>query len=139
MSVRINFTIEGEKQISRVIRGVEKKDLRQAFERAGRELVRFFGGRVFDSEGSAIGEKWPSGPQYHGLVRSGDMKKNFRFEARSDRLEISNPTEYFKYHQSNRARKSNLPRRVMLKLDEPRRKLVMKEVQKEYEEELRRR
>jgi len=132
MSINLSFSIEGEKQLSRVIKGLQTKDLRQPFDEAGKELVVFYKTKVFDSQGGVIGEKWKGGPQYHGLVRTGTMRRRFQHRATRSRLEISNPTEYFKYHQSNRARKTNLPRRVMLKLDEPRKRLIVKTVQKSY-------
>lgn len=134
--MKLSFNIEGEQQVSRKLHGLANKNLKRPFERVGRNLVEFYSSAVFDSQGSVIGEKWKGGPQYHGLVRSGTMRKNFKHRATAQSLEVYNPTEYFKYHQSNKSRKSNLPRRVMIKLDEPRRRMIVKEVQLEYLKEL---
>lgn len=137
--MKLSFSIEGEQQISRKLQGLANKNLKKPFERVGRQLVKFYGTSVFSSEGGVIGERWASGPKYNGLVRSGTMKKNFKHRATAQSLEVFNETEYFKYHQSNKPRKSALPRRVMIKLDEPRRQLIVKEVQKEFLAELQRR
>jgi len=75
----------------------------------------------FSTEGSTLSDGWaqlsPSTlRQKKGnniLVESGKMKKSFKSQLTSMKLTISNPTKYFKYHQSNRPRKK-LPRRVML-------------------------
>lgn len=135
MSLFISFNIEGEQQISRRIQGLANKDLGAAFARIGRKLVDFYSGAVFDTEGAVIGQRWVGGPSYHGLVRTGEMRSSFDFIAQSDRLTIFNTSDHFKYHQSNRPR-TKLPRRVMIKLDNPRKELVVKEIQKEYVDEL---
>lgn len=134
----LSFNIEGEQQVLRNLQGLANKDLKRAFDRIGRNLVGFYSGAVFSSEGGVIGEKWKKGPQYHGLVRTGTMRKNFKHRATAQSLEVENTTEYFKYHQSNKPRKK-LPRRVMIKLDEPRRQMIVKEIQKEYIDELQQR
>lgn len=131
----LSFNIEGEQQISRKLQGLRDKDLTGAFNRIGRLLVDFYSNDVFSSEGAVIGEPWKSGPSYHGLVRTGAMRRSFDYRASSDRLEIFNNDTKFMYHQSNKPR-TRLPRRVMLKLDNPRKQLVVKEVQREYIAEL---
>ena len=123
--MKISFTLEGEKQISRNLRGLKNKDLRKAFQKAGRKLVPFYKNAVFSSEGSVIGERWKGGPAYHGLIRTGSMRNDFHYETTKYSLTLYNDTEYFRFHQSNKPRKSNLPRRVMFKLDEPRRQIVI--------------
>lgn len=50
------------------------------------------------------------------LEKSGKMRRSFKTKTTSDTLEVSNEAKYFKYHQSNKPRGSNLPRRVMLKI-----------------------
>lgn len=134
--MRLSFNIEGEQQVSRKLRGLANKNLKNGFDRIGRNLVSFYSGAVFSSEGAVIGESWVNGPKYNGLVRTGSMRSNFNHRATAQSLVVENTTEYFKYHQSNKAR-SRLPRRVMIKLDEPRRQMVQKEIQKEYLDELR--
>ena len=133
--MHLSFNIEGEQELSRKLNGLANKNLKRPFERVGRKLVEFYSGSVFDSEGGVIGAKWKTGPQYHGLVRSGTMRKSFKHRATAQSLEVYNTAEYFKYHQSNKPR-SKIPRRIMIKLDEPRRQMIVKEVQLEYLKEL---
>jgi len=60
------------------------------------------------------------------------MKRSFRAKATSMQGEIWNATTYFKYHQSNKPRSSNLPRRVMMKLGEQQKQLVVKVFHTQY-------
>jgi len=138
MAVFLSFSLEGEQQLLRRISGLKDKNLQPAFERIGRKLVEFYSGAVFSTQGAAIGASWPGGPNYHGLVRTGAMRSSFDYSATATRFELFNKTDYFMYHQSNKAR-HKLPRRVMLKLDNPRKMLVVKEVQQEYADELKKR
>jgi phage gpG-like protein len=140
MSLQLSWEIEGRQELSRVLRdiGKEIKDWTPAFRESAEELTKIFANDVFATRGSAIGENWkPLKPSYLAkkveqgypadpLVRTGDMQKNFKSLFKSDMAEIWNSTVYFKYHQSDRPRKSNLPRRVMMKLGEQQKQLVVK-------------
>ena len=138
MAIYLSFHVEGEKQISRRLNLMKVKKFKNAFDRIGRQLVQFYSSAVFSSEGAVIGEKWPNGPQYHRLQRTGAMRSSFRHRATEEQLVVENTASYFRYHQSNRPR-HKLPRRVMIKLDNPRKQLVVREIQKEYFDELKRR
>ena len=150
MALTLQFNIEGERQLSRRLRGIgdEVKDWKPAFREAGKELVQVFSNDVFASRGRAVGESWaplapatlaekeaqgyPSQP----LVRTGEMKNSFQAQPLSQSLTLWNATEYFKYHQSNQPR-SKLPRRVMMKLGEEQREIVVKTFQKHYRKKMR--
>jgi len=123
----IQFDIEGETELHRRIKGLSDgvKDWSWATLRVGKYLQGFFTNDVFESEGAIIGEKWPGGPYYHKLQRSGKMRNSFYFKNDKEQVEVGNKTDYFKYHQSNLPRKK-LPRRIMMKLDENRKQKIIK-------------
>jgi len=139
---RLEWSIEGEKQLSRRLRGLENdiKDFSPAFKKSASKLKSIFSRDVFSSRGQVIGEKWkrlspytvaqkarqgfPSDP----LVRTGKMKNSFTTKYGPREATISNTAEYFKYHQSNKPR-SRIPRRVMMKLGNNQKEMVVKEFQ----------
>lgn len=140
MSLQLSWSIDGSKELSRVLNGIGEgiKDWRPAFKEAGDTLADIFSDDVFTSEGGVIGERWPAlKPAYLAqkvkagypadtLIRTGKMKRSFKNTFSATSAEVTNSTAYFKYHQSNKARSSNLPRRVMMKLGENQKQLVVK-------------
>lgn len=137
----ITWSIEGEKQLSRRLRNIEGniRDARPAFQNIANELVDTFSGDVFDTRGSAIGEKWQPLSKYtiaqkaragYGdkgpLERTGAMRNAFRSQVATDYAAVWNTASYFKYHQSNKSR-SKIPRRVMMKLGHMQREMIVKE------------
>lgn len=125
--MQITFKIEGEVQLNRRIRQLSAatKDWTGTFTNVGKYLQGFFSGPVFDSEGGVFGERWPDGPYYHALQRTGLMRNSFIYQASKDAVMVTNTVPYFKYHQSRLPRKK-LPRRIMMKLDETRKQYVVK-------------
>lgn len=137
--LELTFEIEGEVQLLRRLEGIRKdlKDWRPEFKKTGSMLLKTFK-ENFSTQGATLGDKWQrlasstirekvrlgysgAGP----LVRTGKMKRGFRSRPSSESVEISNPIPYFGYHQSKGPR-TNLPRRVMMKLDERRKQQVVK-------------
>lgn len=136
----ISWEIEGEKQLSRrlLLMADRVKDWSPAFRQTASELKKTFSLDVFDTEGSAIQENWSplkkayalqKAKKYPGrglLEATGEMRNGFMTLWRPDMAQVWNKVEYFKYHQSNKARNSNLPRRVMMKLGNEQRMQVVK-------------
>lgn len=143
MSFQLSWTIEGEKQFSRRLRGLQTnlKDFSTPLGIIAGKLKATFGGDVFTTQGGAIGEHWKAlapgtlklkarrGFSSMPLIATGAMKAGFRSEVSSDQAVISNTQDYFKYHQSNKPR-HRLPRRVMMKLGNQQREMIQKEFQK---------
>jgi phage gpG-like protein len=143
MSFYIQWSIEGEKQLSRVLNGLvsDIKNLQSPFAEIAKKLVRTYSGDVFSSQGQAINERWARLSPYtvaqkarnnypaDPLIRTGTMRKSFRSVVTTDSATIYNTAEYFKYHQSNQTRKK-LPRRVMMKLAEEQKTMVVRTFQK---------
>lgn len=143
MALQLEWSIEGEQQLSRVLRGVNGgfSNLEKPFKAAAESLKRTFSTEVFSTKGAVIGEKWARLSPYtvaqkarqgypaDPLIRTGAMKDSFKSVVTSTEATISNTAEYFKYHQSNQPR-TTLPRRVMMKLGENQKQEVVKEFQK---------
>lgn len=137
--LQITWSIEGDVQLARRLRVVANgvKDWRSAFQEAADRLLKVFSYDVFSTKGSVIGESWqPLKPSYLAqkakqgypidtLIKTGKMKKSFYSNVFADYAIIGNNTEYFKYHQSKQPR-SKLPRRIMLKLGNPQKEMVVK-------------
>lgn len=135
----LHFAIEGDVQLSRrLLLDAEKlKDWAPAFKEAGGKLKSIFSGEVFETEGGAVKEKWQQlspryalwkSQRYPGkgiLERTGRMRAGFQYSWSATETVVWNDVDYFRYHQSNRPR-TKIPRRVMLKLAEGQRTLVVR-------------
>lgn len=129
MAFQLGWEIEGEKQLSRVLFGLNKDitNLHKPFETATRRMRTTFEKDVFLTRGRVIDESWKPlspvtiarkarlGQSRDPLVATGKMKRSFKTIVTNDMGVVYNTAEYFKYHQSNQPR-SRLPRRVMMKL-----------------------
>ena len=139
MAIQIDFEIEGEKQISRRLNIVADgiTDFKAPLQLSASEFIRAFK-QNFSSNGGMLGEPWPARkPQFKSGVRvdtwallrkTTRMYNSFRGQVSASELEIINTAAQFKYHQSNQPR-SKIPRRVMMKLDEARKRIVIKALQ----------
>lgn len=139
MSLQLTWSIEGDVQLARRLEkiGTEVRDWSPAFKEAGEKLKKVFSESVFATQGSVIGESWQQlKPRYLAqkvkqgypsdiLIKTGQMKKSFYVNSTSDYAEIGNISPYFKYHQSKEPR-SKLPRRIMMKLGNPQKEMVVK-------------
>ncbi len=128
--MKLEFSIEGERQLSRRLRGIstQVKNWKSEMGQVGKYLIKTFSGPVFDTKGREIGEAWPPRKKNYPwpiLQKTGKMRKSFDNIARSTSVEIYNKTSYFRYHQSNKPRKK-LPRRPMMKIDQERRTGIVK-------------
>lgn len=140
MSFQLAWSIEGEQQLLRNLRGVSESmgDWTGAFRKTVRDLKRVFANEVFTTEGQAIEETWsPLTPQYLAekrkagftggtLVRTGKMQKAFKSQFNPNSGTVWNAVKYSKYHQSNKPRSSNLPRRAIMKLGNDQKTMVVK-------------
>lgn len=135
----LSWEIEGEKQLSRnlLLLADRIQDWTPAFRETAIDLKSVFESDVFKSEGGAIGEHWSplsaayaykKAQKYPGkgiLEATGRMRSGFMMEFKSNYAKVWNDIEYFKYHQSNKPR-SKLPRRVMMKLGNAQKNMVVK-------------
>jgi len=139
MPFRLEWSIEGQKQLSRNLRGISETmgNWQPAFKKVAKELKEVFSNDVFATKGKAIDERWaPLKPQYLAqkraqgypadpLVKTGKMQKSFKSMVKMDSATVWNSIAYAKYHQSNKPRKK-IPRRAMMKLGNNQKALVVK-------------
>ncbi len=118
-----------QKKLNSVLDGL--KDFTPIFEESGDDLLQYYGKTVFDSQGTESGVAWRSlspatlymrAHRYgyykqpylmmgQKLVWTGRLKKGFIKTIEATKLIISNPVDYFKYHQLGSSR---TPKRKML-------------------------
>jgi phage gpG-like protein len=147
--MQISWNIEGEKSLSRNLRGVSLalKDWRGPLDRAATNLIKVFSDDVFRTRGAAVGVRWAAlSPATIArkartggstLVETGAMRDNFQKEVHADHAIIGNETPYFAYHQSNKPR-TKIPRRTMMKLGNKQKTMIVREFQKEFQAKLNR-
>ena len=130
----IQFTLQGEKQLIRKFRGIKMagRNWLPTMRLIGRDLTGLFSGAVFSTQGREIGEPWQKRQKPKSwplLDKTGKMKRGFKYDAKRLSVKIYNITDYFVYHQSNQARSTKLPRRVMMKIDNKRKANIMRRFQ----------
>ena len=149
--LELKFSIEGETQLIRRLRDVERdfKDWTKEFIKVGDLLLKTFK-ENFRTQGQTLGERWKAltpqtmsqkkrlGYPLVPLIRTGTMRDSFKSNPSRYEVVISNPTPYFVFHQSRKTR-HKLPRRVMMKIDERRKQLIGKVFQKSIEDILQKR
>jgi phage gpG-like protein len=119
----VQVEIFGDKELMRKMRqaGVELKNWTSELKSSGSFLRSFYSRDVFDSAGSAIGERWAplkastiaAKGNSRILVDSGKMRNSFRWNSSSTVGALTNPTEYLPYHQFGTRK---MPQRVVVKV-----------------------
>lgn len=116
--VVISGAVEGDVQLSRELLTLDASlsTFREPLTQAKTQLLSTTQ-LNFGAVGALMGGWQPRTRAYPWplLEKTGRMRGGFKSKVGTNRMEIWNPTIYFKYHQSNRPRKK-LPRRVMLKI-----------------------
>lgn len=128
MPLTVNVTISGDPSFLQRAAGViSSGNFSKPLKEIGDELVSYYGGQVFASQGGVYGTPWaqlsPSTQAYKAkhyvayaaipLIATGKMRNSFRSTPSARQLVIDNTAPYFDYHQSN-APRTRLPRRQML-------------------------
>ena len=131
--VQVSFEVEGNKEVAAMFDTAGKRagNMREPMTRIRDMMLKTFD-LNFASHGKVLGEPWKPrriGRPWPMLERTGMMRNSFTGRVGGNFVELYNTQNYFKYHQSNKPRKSNLARRVMMKIDETRRRDIIKELQ----------
>lgn len=137
---QLSINIEGEQVISRRLLGVayNLESFGDPLEEINKELQHTFEVN-FAGRGSIFGGWAERVPQYKGgeridtwplLEKSGDMAGSFDGVVTDTQLTVFNTDYKFPYHQSKAPRTTNLPRRVMIGLDQERKQFIVKTFQK---------
>lgn len=137
--MQIRFSVDGQIQLSKVFLRISTaiQDWTPALSKSAEDLIEILSYDVFETEGGAIGAVWaPLSIEYAKqkernwpgqgiLTASGLMRDSFTSIVDSTSLTIGNSAEYFKFHQSS-APRTKLPRRVMLRLNQDMKDMVVK-------------
>lgn len=141
MSVTLTITIQGDKEtLARLEKlSTQLNDMSKPFKTAGNLLTKFYSSVPFASRGSVYGRAWPGLSEAYAkrkaklyparpvLIASGKMAESFKFQSTKELLRIYNATgDLFKWHQLG---EGNNPQRVMMLLDQQRKKVVVDEVE----------
>jgi phage gpG-like protein len=130
---QVTFEIEGVKEVAAMFDTAGKRagSMREPMTRIREMMLKTFD-MNFASHGKVLGEPWKPrrmGRPWPMLERTGLMRHSFTGRVGGDYVELYNTQNYFKFHQSNKPRSTNLARRVMMKIDEERRRNIIKELQ----------
>lgn len=134
--MELDFTVDGEQQLSRrlMIMADGVQDFTTPLKASTTELQKSFQdnfdarGGLFQSGGWPLREgedkyKWPI------LEHTGALRNSFDSTITKMSTVLFNKMPYFKYHQSPLPRKTQLPRRVMMKIDSQRKTFIVKQFQ----------
>lgn len=126
----VTFEVEGVEEVAAMFidAGDRADDMRPPLQSSATMMLKAFD-LNFDSHGREFNEPWKRrqrDPGHPLLEDTGEMKAGFDKRFGSDFVVLFNLKEYFKYHQSKKPRTTRLPRRVMMKIDEIRRRAIIK-------------
>ena len=133
MSITISGTKKTQEKLKRL--GSSLYDFKGAMGEIGAEGAKYYSNQAFASQGGVFGGRWASlSPRYAAIkavlypgrpmmVRTGKMQDSFTYAASSKEVLIGNSAPQFKYHQST-APRSKMPRRAMMGVNDPVRKMV---------------
>ena len=130
LSVRIE--VKGDKKVIAQLNKVVDsfKDWKPELKSVGEYLKKFYENPTFETEGGIFGARWqPLNPVYamykatrypgRGILeRTGDMRRGYILKVYSSLLELVNTKDYASRHQEG----IGVPERVLISVDEPRKK-----------------
>lgn len=132
--VEIDFSVEGDTQVISMLDAAEvrSKTLRRPF----RLIAKYLLGEIdknYEGRGRIWG-KWKRRQRApkdgHPLLEdTGEMRENFDDKVGNNYATIGNRSDQFKFHQSKKPRKTRLPRRIMMAIEEDQRRESMKILQ----------
>lgn len=136
--------LQGFKELSDKLSNLEEsvKNWTAPLTEAGKVFTKFYGTVPFASRGNVYGTTWrPLSKPYETLkadkwgggkpvlIASGKMSTSFTYKVTKYQVSIYNTSELFPHHQFGTDR--GLPARVMMKLDDQRRKLAINTLREE--------
>jgi phage gpG-like protein len=145
-TIVIRGNAEVREKLRRLGSGIYK--LKGAMRDIGQDTAAYYAGRAFEQQGTAFNNKWkPLKQEYaarkaqkypgHGmLVASGTMKNSFTYAASETQVMIGNETDYFKYHQSTKTPRRKMPRRQMMGINEPVKRIVRDAIRKDIRKKM---
>lgn len=148
--MNIVVTITGSAAVQAKLRklGSSLYDLKASMADIGRDAADYYANQGFGSQGGVFGQSWrPLSVRYAAkkagtypgrppLIATGKMKNSFTYSSTPSSVLVSNTAPQFKYHQSS-APRSKIPRRVMMGVNEPVKRIVRETIQAEITRKIR--
>lgn len=142
----VDVVVTGDKELMAKLDAFKDQldDFGPVLHTIGDEMVSYFSGQAFSSQGGVFGTPWaklaPSTQQYKikhfpayaavPLMATGKMRKSFKSQVTGQELTVKNTADYFVYHQSSAARKK-IPRRKMIAIDSDVKNIIGQLIQKD--------
>lgn len=145
----VAITITGQKEEIAKLQKLKDKltDFGSAMKTIGDEVVRYYAGEAYTSQGGVFDTIWPElspayakrkADKYPGrgiLVASGDMQRSFEADPHTDSVAITNTADYAVYHQSTDPR-SKMPYRPIMKVNDEVKDIVRQIMQDDISDKL---
>ncbi len=130
--IDVTFNVEGVTEVAAMFDTAGKRagNMREPMQNISQVMLKTFDIN-FAGHGSLFG-KWQrrqKDPGHPLLEDTGAMRHGFKGKIGESYVTLFNTQDYFCFHQSNAARKTKLPRRIMMMIDEERRREVIKILQ----------
>jgi len=121
----VNIKLQGEHKLIARIDKIDSglSDFRKPLRESSQLMLNAID-RNFTAKGSELGKRWKTRKRSYAhpiLNKSGKMKGGFKDKVTRSRAVIDNPVSYFPYHQLGT---SQLPQRVMMRIDRQRTKQI---------------
>jgi phage gpG-like protein len=125
--LNIQIEITGDKETIAKLQKMDKSfgDWTPELRQVGEFLKQFYSIAAFETEGGIFGARWAAlNPSYERwkrdafpgkgiLVRTGDMKKGYKYEATNNSMTLWNVSKYAIFHQTGTKR---MPQRLLVSL-----------------------
>lgn len=148
--IQMSIQIKGSKQTKDKLKrlGSSLYNFKGPMGEIGEQAARYYSTQAFASQGGVFGGRWPAlSPRYARvkavlypgrgmLIRTGKMQDSFTYTASSNQVLIGNKAPHFKYHQSTKPR-NKIPRRAMMGVNDPIRKIVRGIIEADIKKKLR--
>lgn len=150
MGLAITIHIQGTQTAINRLKalGDSLNNLEPAMKDIGKQFVGYYASIGILDRGRPWGTTWPDySPAYKKwkerhyagrpmMVVSGTLSDSFKYRADKNSVVITNSAPYFKYHQSNKPRKTKLPRREMMGINSPLRRVISQSIKDEINKKL---
>jgi len=145
--VQYTIDVTGLSQLTGKLHRLESQlmDWQDAFAAIGQAFVDWYSSVPFASRGSVYGKPWPAlNPKYKTwkadhypgrpiLIREGTLSQGFEFVSNTNSVRLFNRVDYFEKHQKG----LGVPQRVIMALNDDRKKAAVDELQKELAKKVR--
>lgn len=150
MSLHVTISIKGDQEVMNKVKklGDTMLHLKPAFDVIGKQARNYYATIGITDRGRPWGQEWRGYSKayqewkqrhYHGrpmMIVTGRLERSFDWQADENSVRIFNTAPYFKYHQSS-AERHRLPRRQMMGINAPIKRIVGEAISDEITRKIR--